>query len=485
MELNSPVFLFIFLPAFLVCYSACPARVRNILLLVSSAAFLIWSDPLYFPGIFSLTLLTAAFLAGIQKNALDIRKVKRLKTAGVAIHLISLLCFKILAAYGTAILAAAAQTGIDLPSRISAYLPQIARLPLGLSFLVFQAVSLLLDAPYDTANNGRVFLPASLHLLLFPKVISGPLVRFDQFRRQIKEKQFSLEHVAAGLRRFMLGFAKKALIADQLALVANSGIFNQAPARIPAGSAWIAILCYALQIYFDFAAYCDMAIGLGLALGFKFPENFNHPYWSVSITDFWRRWHMTLSAWFRDYVFYPLERKRARSKKGSQSLNILIVFLLTGLWHGITPPFIVWGLIQGAALALESGRFGRWLRRLWQPLQHLYALLVILFGWVFFRSPSLAYALQFLKALGSVFNPVKPLPYSVFPPISTLTWIAFGAGILLSLPLNKITEICLPKVDRENRTWIWVRNGLALALFLIAIVVQAGANYQPFIYGEF
>lgn len=485
MELNSPVFLFIFLPAFLVFYSACPARVRSVLLLVSSAAFLIWGDPLYFPLIFGLTLLTAAFLAGIQKNAADIRKVKRLKTAGVAINLISLLCFKILAAYGTSILATVAQAGIGFPSWISAYLPQIARLPLGLSFLVFQAVSLLLDAPYETANNGSLFLPASLHLLLFPKAISGPLVRFDQFRQQVSKQQFSLEQAAAGMRRFMLGFAKKALIADQLALVSNSGIFDQAPARIPSGSAWIAILCYALQIYFDFAAYCDMAIGLGQALGFKLPENFNHPYWSVSITDFWRRWHMTLSAWFRDYVFYPLERKRARSKKGSQSLNLLIVFLLTGLWHGITPPFIVWGLIQGAAVALENGSFGRRLRRLWPPLQHLYALLVILFGWVFFRSPSLAYALQFLKALGNVFSPVKPLPYSVFPPISTLTWIAFGAGILLSLPLNKITKICLPKVDRESRSWIWVKYGLALALFLLAIVVQAGTNYQPFIYGDF
>jgi alginate O-acetyltransferase complex protein AlgI len=194
---------------------------------------LIWGDPLYFPLIFGLTLLTAAFLAGIQKECGGHPQVKRLKTAGVAINLISLLCFKILAAYGTSILAAVAQAGIGFPSWISAYLPQIARLPLGLSFLVFQAVSLLLDAPYETANNGSLFLPASLHLLLFPKAISGPHVRFDQFRQQVSKQQFSLEQAAAGMRRFMLGFAKKALIADQLALVSNSGIFDQAPARIP------------------------------------------------------------------------------------------------------------------------------------------------------------------------------------------------------------------------------------------------------------
>ena len=326
----------------------------------------------------------------------------------------------------------------------------------------------------------------SLHLLMFPKAISGPLVRFDQLRPQLGEKSADLEHIAAGLRRFMLGFAKKALIADQLALLTDGGIFSQSPQRIPADVAWVVLIAYTLQIYFDFSAYSDMAIGLAQALGIHLPENFNNPYCAVSITDFWRRWHMTLSAWFRDYVFYPLEKKRARSKMGSQSLNILIVFLLTGLWHGITPPFMVWGLIQGIALVLESGPFGRRLRSLWQPFQHLYALLVILFGWVFFRSPSLSFALGFLQALTRVFKHVTALPYSAFPPVAHLTWAAMLAGICLSLPIKKLLKSLLPEgLVHNERVWPWIRNFLVLALFITAIVVQSGTHYQPFIYGDF
>ncbi len=455
---------------------------RGALLLFSSAAFLIWGDPLYFPVSFSLALLTWLFLAGIQKYAADNRKLKLLKTAGVVVNLACLLCFKILAAYGPAILAHISRAGISVPSRVSLYLPQIARLPLGLSFLAFQAISLLLDAPYEAAKNEKLFLPASLHLLMFPKVISGPLLRFDQLHDQLNGKIFSIEQIAAGLRRFMLGFAKKALIADQLALITGQGIFTQAPQHIPTSVAWIVMLSYTLQIYFDFSAYSDMAIGLGQALGFKFPENFNDPYWSVSITDFWRRWHMTLSAWFRDYVFYPLEKKRAAAKKGSQSWNILIVFLLTGLWHGITPPFIIWGLIQGAALVVERGSFGRWLRGRWRPFQHIYALSVIMLGWVFFRSPSLAYAFGFLKTLVNFFNSAGPLPYTAFPPVSKLSWAAFTVGILLSLPLKRLFK----KTPIENNSgWLWARNILVLALFIAAVIVQAGTNYQPFIYGDF
>ncbi len=320
----------------------------------SQRGFSVWGDPLYFRQFHWGCGLGCS--GGIQKYAAT-PQAKLLKTAGVVVNLACLLCFKILAAYGPAILAHISRAGISVPSRVSLYLPQIARLPLGLSFLAFQAISLLLDAPYEAAKNEKLFLPASLHLLMFPKAISGPLLRFDQLRDQFQEREFSIGQIAAGLRRFMLGFAKKALIADQLALITGQGIFTQAPQHIPTSVAWIVMLSYTLQIYFDFSAYSDMAIGLGQALGFKFPENFNDPYWSVSITDFWRRWHMTLSAWFRDYVFYPLEKKRAAAKKGSQSWNILIVFLLTGLWHGITPPFIIWGLIQ-AALVVEAAASG-------------------------------------------------------------------------------------------------------------------------------
>ncbi len=486
MDLNSPAFLFIFFPFFLIVYFIGSPRWRTAFLFFFSLVFLIWGDPLYFPVSFSLALITYWFLLGIQKHPADDRKQKRLRILGVAVNLACLLFFKILAAYGQSILSLAVSVGMNAPARLISLMPRLAQLPLGFSFLTFQAISLLLDAPYETAENENQFLPALLHLLMFPKAVSGPLVRFDQLRPQIENRDLNLSQFAAGLRRFMLGFAKKALIADQLALITDRGIFTQSPLHIPAGVAWLVLLSFTLQIYFDFSAYSDMAIGLGQMLGFKFPENFNDPYWSVSITDFWRRWHMTLSAWFRDYIFYPLEKKRALAKKGSQSLNILTVFLLTGLWHGITLPFLIWGLLQGSAIVLERGAFGRWLRGLWRPFQHLYALLVIMTGWVFFRSPNLAYALKFIKTLVNIFKSAKPLPYSAFPPIAKLTWIAFAAGMLLSLPLKGILHRILPeKLMQNSGTCFWVQNILILALFIVAILVQAGSKYQPFIYGDF
>ena len=198
---------------------------------------------------------------------------------------------------------------------------------------------------------------------MFPRVIAGPLTKFRVTIGEIRQRDWDWNRVEAGARRFIVGFAKKVLIADQLALITNGGILDVPPARIPFGIAWLVVISYALQIYYDFSGYTDMAIGLGRMLGFRFPENFNYPYISTSITDFWRRWHITLSNWFREYVFYPLERRRREMPALSQSLNILIVFLLTGLWHGVTLPFILWGLLHGLALVVERGRFGAWLSK--------------------------------------------------------------------------------------------------------------------------
>ncbi len=285
----------------------------------------------------------------------------------------------------------------------------------------------------------------------------------------------------------MIGFAKKALIADQLSLITDQGIFNQPPSHIPAGTAWLVILSYTLQIYFDFSAYSDMAIGLGQAFGFQFPENFNYPYLSTSLTDFWRRWHITLSGWFREYVFFPLEKKRGTLRWLKQPMNIIIVFLLTGLWHGITPPFIIWGLLHGCVLALERGRFGNWLKNAWLPLQHVYFLLVIIFSWVFFRSPNLAYALGFLKAMFNFFHSAKPLPYSVFPIVSHSTWLALLAGLLFSFPIQSLFEKLVSQKSwaKKNTTWFWAQNLLVLLLFLAGIIMQAGSTYHPFIYRDF
>ena len=487
MALNSPTLLFLFLPVFLAAYAVLGNRLRNGILLFFSLAFYIWSDPFYSPFIFTLVIINLLMARGIHQSKPDSRKRSCLLTVGIAINLFSLLVFKLFAAYGQPLLGLLTQSGLPAPDWVSTALPLVARLPLGFSFLTFQAISLLVDASRQPLPEPPHCLPVSTYLLMFPKIIAGPIVRFRETAAHFRDRAFSTDQAAAGLRRFILGFAKKALIADQLSRITDRGIFNQPPLQIPAAVAWLVLVSYTLQIYFDFSAYSDMAIGLGQALGFDFGENFNYPYLSASITDFWRRWHISLSNWFREYVFYPLERKRASVRWLNQPLNLIIVFLLVGLWHGITPPFIAWGLLQGAALVWERSSFGAWLRKLWRPLQTMYALAVIMLGWVFFRSPSLAYAWNFLKALFGYSHPTAPLPFSAFPPVSPLVWGALAAAALLSFPilpaLNKGIAHKLPA--ERTAAFVWVKNTLALALFVSGLIVQAGTSFQPFIYGGF
>ena len=494
MTLNSPTFLFLFLPVFLILYFAGPARSRNFFLLLFSLFFFIWSDLLYAPLIFGLVLINYFLLRGIQGNPAGPAhspKRSRLLVIGITVNLASLIFFKLFIAYWLPLLDAASASGMHLPSWFASLLPRAAHFPLSLSFLTLQAISMLVDATRQDHIQPSRLLPVSAFLLMFPKAISGPLTRFREIAAQLKARELSLPQAAAGLRRFMLGFAKKALIADQLALITNREIFSTAPLNLSAGLAWLAILSYTLQIYFDFSAYSDMAIGLGQALGFNFGENFNYPYLSQSITDFWRRWHITLSNWFRDYIFYPLERKRRSGQHPDrwfgQSLNILVVFLLTGLWHGFTLPFIAWGLLHGAALALERGPFGAWLKKLWRPFQHVYTLTVIVLGWVFFRSPNLQFAWNFLKALAGFSKPSVWLPFSVYPPVSPLVWSALAAGILFSFPvLPALQKRFFSSLSSKGTAVLaWGRNVLAFGLFIAGILIQTGANYLPFIYGEF
>jgi alginate O-acetyltransferase complex protein AlgI len=306
-------------------------------------------------------------------------------------------------------------------------------------------------------------------------------------REQIQNIQVTPEDVADGIRRFFRGFAKKALIADTLAKVV-APIFNLASPVILPHIAWLVIISYALQLYFDFSGYTDMAIGVGRMLGLRFIENFNFPYLSKNIGDFWRRWHISLSSWFRDYVFYPLERRRL--KWFGQQINILIVFALTGLWHGLTWNFLIWGLIHGLALIFESTSLGRKLRTAWAPIQQVYALGVILVGWVFFRSPSPEFALNFLRRLAGDMTGYKILPFGLTSPLPIIepTFVlALAVGLLFSFPVGGWFQ---NQVDRfVNGRFVLPRQiayGLWLAFLLLASIAStANAAFQPGIYGTF
>ncbi len=487
MALNSPIFLFYFLPVFLLVYWMVGKRGRNLLLLFAGLIFFFWSDPVYFPVI--LLLLFFNFLSGrwLGNDARTEQQKRWGSIFSILINLAVLFSFKIYATYWQELLALAAQWNIQLPSSAEGYLRKIVGLPLGLSFLVFQSISYLVDITKKRTAPSKNLLNFANYFLLFPKAIAGPIVRYREIADQLKDRLFALPQVAQGLRRFVMGFAKKVLIADQLAFITDQGLFLQPPDQIPVAVAWLGIIAYSLQISFDFAGYSDMAIGLAQALGFRFAENFNYPYISTSIGEFWRRWHISLSTWFRDYVFYPLERKKRSTRFPMQTVNILIVFALTGLWHGVTPGFIVWGILHGAAIAFEQSSAGKWLKNTRKPLQHIYTLLILTIAWVFFRSPSLFYALKYLKTLVGFSNAVNPLPFYALPPISAFTWLALFSGFLLSIPVfPKIKESLLHLTSQKtSRSLAWVGDLLLLILFVIAVTVQAGSTYQPFIYGEF
>lgn len=486
MALNTPVFLFLFLPVFLLICLLTGKSHRNAALLVFSLVFFAWSDPFYFPAILGLSLINFLICHWMRRKPPGSRAGKQILALGVSINVVSLLFFKLLSTYGENWLALLSGKEIVLPAGLAFLLPFSFHLPLGISFFSFQAISMLVDsfrsAEMTNANGGNVLN----YFLMFPKVIAGPIVRFRDTIQQIRDREWDWTGMETGIQRFIVGFAKKTLIADQLALITDRGIFTESPSHIPLGVAWLVVVSFSLQIYYDFSGYTDMAIGLGRMLGFRFMENFDYPYLSKSISEFWRRWHISLSTWFRDYVFYPLERQRREIPYLSQSLNILIVFLLTGLWHGITLPFIAWGLMHGLALVLERGRLGAWLARAWKSVQHVYALGLILLGWVFFRSPTLGYAWKLLKVMLGIMPSSSRIPYSVFPPVANLTWIALIAGIMFSIPLAAPLRWKMDEVAAEHPfLFTWVRNFSLLLLFIAGMAAQAGANYQPFIYGEF
>ncbi len=306
---------------------------------------------------------------------------------------------------------------------------------------------------------------------------------------ELAAPQSTIQNVADGVRRFAIGLIKKILIADQLAKIANPAFDLPAPNFQPY-IAWLALIAFTLQIYYDFSGFTDMAIGLGRIFGFTLPENFNEPFVARSIGEFWRRWHMSLSAWFREYVFYPLERHRLPAI--GQQVNIIFVFILTGLWHGLTANYIVWGLIHGIALALESTSFGRWLKRIWHPFQTIYLVSIVSFAWIFFRSPSLSYAWAFIKRLGGDMSGITPLPFSMtrpLPIIDPTTWLAMGLGILFLFPF-KSTMVALlgSKLKLIPDLGIFPRlftDILILVLFWAGIAVLVSGGFAPGIYDKF
>jgi alginate O-acetyltransferase complex protein AlgI len=476
---TEPSFLFVFLPLLLALYQLPGARYRNWLLLAASIIF-------YTRGAGSFTWLVLALIAFNYAAARVIDRHRatglgrRLLAGAVAIDLLVLATFKY-ADFAVGNLNAALALIDAQPFPLPGVL-----LPIGISFFTFHAISYVVDVYRQDAAAQKRPVEAALYLLVFPQLVAGPIVRYRQIADQLSSRFASLDDFGYGARRFIIGLAKKMLIANTLAVPADQ-IFAMPAAELTAAHAWTGVACYTLQIYFDFSGYSDMAIGLGRMFGFRFPENFNYPYIAASIQDFWRRWHMSLSAWFRDYVYVPLGGNRAST--GRMYFNLVLVFFLCGLWHGASWTFVVWGLYHGAFLVLERVGLGARVGALAAPLRHAYALLVVMAGWVFFRADTLGGATAMLAAMvgagGSLPSVYAPAWYW-----NTEVLLAFIAGVIGATPVLPVLAQRLARASDEGTGTLGWQGSMAaivalLTIFSASLMLSAARSYNPFIYFRF
>ena len=348
---------------------------------------------------------------------------------------------------------------------------QIA-LPLGISFFTFQILSYVFDVYYKRIPAQKNLFDIALYVALFPQLVAGPIVRYSSVMDEIRTRRESWDLFSDGMSRFIYGLAKKVLIANYMAQVADNIFGYGTPASM--ATAWLGAIAYTLQIYFDFSGYSDMAIGLGLMFGFHFPENFNYPYISKSATEFWRRWHMTLGSWFRDYVYIPLGGNRVSPAR--HMLNLFIVWALTGAWHGANWTFLCWGLFYFILLVIEketgfTKKIG--------PFAHIYALAAIILGWTLFRSPDISSAASYISVM---LNPVSgKLTDSFFWDYLNGSWTVLIPALLLSLPLYPWLREKLHSHPSMEIT----ESIFSVILFLLCLVITTGSSYNPFIYFNF
>ena len=479
---TAPTFLFLFLPVVLACYFASPKGLRNLVLLVASILFYAEGEKVYtLVMIFSIVFNYALGLLMGGAEAPPTRKL--LLVVGVGVNLALLGTFKYAGFITTNLnLVLHAVHVHPLP------MPHL-RLPIGISFFTFHALSYVTDVYRREVRAMRRFDSFALYITLFPQLIAGPIIRYKIIAHQFSDRRVTLEVFAEGVRRFIIGLGKKLILADTVAYTADQIFLHAHTELLTPGVAWLGILCYTLQIYFDFSGYSDMAIGMGRMFGFVFPENFNYPYVASSITDFWRRWHMTLSSWFRDYLYIPLGGNRRSPIR--VYFNLLTVFFLCGLWHGATWSFVVWGLFHGAFLILERVGLGKWLERV-GPLRHVYVLLVVMVGWVFFKLETLLQATVYLSVMAGLRHG-SGTEYNMALYLNPALVIALIAGIVGSTPIVPLARKAWERLSGEGETGSVLLEvlgrGASLAMLAViffgSCVMSAHGSYSPFIYYRF
>jgi alginate O-acetyltransferase complex protein AlgI len=522
---TEPTFLFLFLPILLALYF-CPlsrehGTYGNWLLLVASVIFYAKGG-----GPFTWLMLGSIAFNYCMAIAVDRSRTDRAPdgddrrrtgapgvgrvraasasrmwlAAAVTVNLVVLGVFKYANFFAdnvNALLLAAGLQKLDAPRVL---------LPIGISFFTFHAISYVVDVYRRDATAQKSPVHAALYLLLFPQLIAGPIIRYRDLADQLARRIVTLDDFAYGIRRFVIGLGKKVLIANVVAVPADK-IFTMPLEQLSAGHAWLGIVCYTVQIYFDFSGYSDMAIGLGRMFGFRFPENFRWPYVAETVQEFWRRWHISLSTWFRDYLYVPLGGNRVSTAR--MYGNLIAVFFLCGLWHGASWNFVIWGLWHGTFLVIErvtglpvTPRTRKHATHDRQPLprshplaalpRHVYTLAVVLIGWVFFRADTLPGALAFLEAMAGL-SRAAPAPYTVRWFLTTEVWLALAAGVVGSTPwLPALAARIGLRSTSESHAATGMRTAASLlataslvAVLAASIMQMAARTYNPFIYFRF
>jgi len=506
-------------------YFISPKKIKNIILLIASLFFYTWGEVQYLYVILLSILLN--YFIGIKIDKYnDLREIEKLvKRTGVSIvskaklflgigvvlNLILLGYFK----YANFLIG---NLNLLLTSlNLTALTNERIHLPVGISFFTFQALSYIIDIYRKEVKVQRKLSNVALYIALFPQLMAGPIIRYKTIAGQLEKREHNLNDVAEGIRRFICGLGKKMLIANPMGSIADV-VFGLDAHELNPATAWIGIVCYTLQIFFDFAGYSDMAIGLGRVFGFKFPENFNFPYISKSIKEFWRRWHISLSTWIKDYLYISLGGNRGGVAKTYR--NLFVTFLLCGLWHGASWNFIFWGAYQGFFLIIERIGLGRILEKSSKFTQHFYAIFITMIGWVFFRSMNLSQADIYITNMFD-FSKTSRLPVDLYMLMNNFSYLAFGFAILLSMPFaswsvaklsGRFGGACkvasgevkgkevwsekgnrsvgnwflkVPRIIKGCGSWVLVRDAWLILILILSIIRISASTFNPFIYFRF
>jgi alginate O-acetyltransferase complex protein AlgI len=483
MVFSSIIFLYLFLPIVLGLYVLTSKRHRNLFLLLASLLFYAWGEELH------LFILVASILINFSCGLL-VENHRKSNTSRVYLIIAIVLNLGLLAFFKYANFVVTNLNSLLAIFGIGPFHLARVHLPIGISFFTFQALSYVIDVYRQKIIAQRNIINLGVYISLFPQLIAGPIVRFAHIAKEIVDRSISRADFAEGVRRFLFGLGKKMLIANSVAKVADQ-VFSLPAVDLTTGLAWLGAVCYTLQIYFDFSGYSDMAIGLARIFGFHYLENFNYPYISRSIREFWRRWHISLSSWFRDYLYIPLGGNQKSSMR--TYMNLVIVFLLCGLWHGASWNFAIWGLFHGLFLATERTFLGRGLNTLPRPFRHIYTLLVVVVGWVIFRTETMTHAVSYLYAMAGLAHGAG-VKYNVAMFLTNKLKLEIGIGIILSAPLypliERIGSSILETGPVKCRAALNVAfhvAGLAWLSFVVyaSVISLAASAYNPFIYSKF